>query len=67
MKILRMKNAIKAKSALDEKEDILRMKTALQDAKLYKPEEHLKTPPNDQILMPIQPAEKIMYIFCSLM
>jgi hypothetical protein len=67
MKILRMKNAIRAKSALDEKEKILCVKAALKDVNNHKAEVHEKTPPAEQETPSetIQPAEKIMYTFAQ--
>jgi hypothetical protein len=68
MKILRMKNAIRAKSALDEKEKIFRTKDAVQDVSNHKAEVHKKKLPAEQencseTIQPLLPTEKIMYIF----
>jgi hypothetical protein len=65
MKILRMKNAIRAKSAVDEKEKTLCMKAAVQNVNNHTAEVHEKTPPAEQETPKetIQPVEKIMYTF----
>lgn len=61
MKILRMKNAIRTKSTLDENEKILCMKAAVQDNN-HKAKVHEKTPPAEQKTLsePIKPVEQLM-------